>query len=77
MATPTTSGAIHPESPKSGFGNPNTSPCHEPRFLLHWMNGLTSQASASVGFSSSTNFSTVSWKAANQPTTLAMISQTA
>src|SRR5690606_10134705 len=67
--------AIHPATPMRGLGKPNAAPCHDPRFLSHWISTLTKQLVCSEGFSSRKNFSRVSWKAAHQPTRLAMISQ--
>src|SRR5690606_3039831 len=67
--------AIHPATPMRGLGKPNAAPCHDPRFLSHWIRMLTKQLVCSDGFSSRKNFSRVSWKAAHQPTRLATINQ--
>ena len=76
-AAPTTIGATQPVRPRIGFGNPNTDPCADSRFLPHWTSRLMSQDAADSGFSRRWKRSVVSWKAANQPTTPAKMSHRA
>ena len=74
---PTTIGATQPARPRIGFGNPNTAPCQDSRFLVHCTSGEKSQDATEPGFSSRFSRSIVSANAAHQPIAPAMTSHTA
>jgi hypothetical protein len=76
-AMPTTIGATHPATPRSGLGKPKTLPCQDSRFAEHCTSELKSHEAIAFGSSSLCRRSIVSVNAAHQPMTPAITSHTA